>query len=295
MRLALLLFLLALFDPTRGWAGNRFHERNHTGLLTLFGFDDGQRSSDLHPTSARDYTGLGLLGNLTTSTSAIVWSADRAGFTVPASSGGSRVTSMQSSNDVLSRLTTEVSVEFFISAPTNPSLQYLFIAGFGEWPPGSPFPVCTSDQSTTEGGWRLFQADGDGIAVQLVVSNNGAPTCVHLGFVNVANSLRHVVFRGRPGEISLVSHGTIDRIPNPAISFNASHWARNPSHLTFALPQPMEGWIGTIFMTAIHNRYLSDAEVAQNRIYGPPNSLPVASAAASPIATTEDVTMTLYP
>ena len=57
----------------------------------------------------------------------------------------------------------------------------------------------------------------------------------------------------------------------------------------------MEGWIGTIFMTAIHNRYLSDAEVAVNRVLGPPNSLPVAMAALSPLAITEDITTTLYP
>lgn len=48
-------------------------------------------------------------------------------------------------------------------------------------------------------------------------------------------------------------------------------------------------------MWAIYNRYLSTAEVAQNRIYGPPNSLPVATAAATPLSTTEDLPTQLYP
>ena len=292
MRLALLLLLLSLFDPQWGWAGNRFHERNHTGLLVLYGFDDGQRSIDLHPTTARDYTGLGLLGNLTTSTSAIAWNADRAGFTMPfGEGGGSRAVSQRTVAALTQHLNDEVSIEFFISNPTNLGGNVV-IAGFGDWPPGSPFPTCDSRASTVEGGWRMYSALGNSIRIQVLLTVDGVVGCFEVSFVATNNVLRHCVIRVRNGEVSFVSHNGIDIVTDSGIALDPALWK---GHLTFAVPQPTEGWMGSIFMTAIYNRYFSTAEVAQNRNYGPPNSLPVASAASSPLATTEDVTTTLYP
>lgn len=296
MRLALLLFLLALFDPSRGWAGNRFHERNHTGLLVLYGFDDGQRSSDLHPTSARDYTGLGLLGNLTTSTTTISWNASRAGFNVPSASGGFRAVSQRTTAELLEKFDDEFSIEMFFTSPNNPTRNNWMIAGFGEWTPGAPFPTCDSSTPSPEGGWRTFASPGVGIRVQLVVSiSTITPTCLELGFGNTPFILRHATFRGRPQLVDLLSQGDSDIAPDPTIGFNPTFWTRTPAHLTFAIPHPTDGWTGSIYMFAVYNRYLSTAEINANYIYGPPNSLPVATTANTPLVITEDVTMTLYP
>lgn len=287
------LVLLSLFDPPWVWAGSRFHERNHTGLLALYGFDDGQRSVDLHPTSARDYTGRYLMGNLSTSTSTISWSATRAGFTVVSPRGGPRVVSQQTSEALLAQLTAEVSIELFISSPTNPTIRDVFIAGFGDWPPGSPVLPCDSSASSFDGGWHLYSSDGDGIRIDVTVSNVDEPTCITVGFVTVGNALRHLVLRGRPGDVSLASHGTIDSAFDPSIRFEAEHWARHPSPLTFAVPQPTDGWTGSVYMFAVYNRFLTNTEVETNRLLGPPNSLAVA--ATSSLAFTEDVSSVLYP
>lgn len=289
------VLLLALFDPLRALAGSRFHERNHTGLLALFGFDDGQRSADLHPTTARDYTGLGLLGNLTTSTSAIAWTADRAGFTIPSDGGGSRATSQLSTASLIQSLTDEFSIEMFLLNPSNQSPNNVLVAGFGDWPPGSAFPQCDSGASTVEGGWRLYAPFGSGMRFQAVMQVDSSPSCLEVTFPTSPSVLRHAVLRANGEELSAVSHGGISVASDTGVHFNPSLWSRHAAHLTFAVPHPSEAWKGSIFMWAIYNRYLSTAEVAQNRIYGPPNSLPVATAAATPLALTEDVTATLYP
>lgn len=288
------IFIPILFDTSWVRAGNRFHERNRTGLLVLYGFDDGQRSETLHSTTARDYTGRGLLGDLTLSTTSIAWNASRAGFSIPSSSGGPRANSQLTSANLLAQLLNEFSIEFFFSSPSNPGSSIL-ISGFGDWSPGSPFPSCDSEPSTVEGGWRMFSSAGSGIRFQVVMSAEGTPSCFEVSFVTGSNVLRHCALRARNGELSVNFHGALDSVLNPGLSFNPAHWLRHPSHLTFAVPQPTEAWKGSMYMFAMHDRYLSDAEISSNRAYGPPNSLPVASAADVPIATTEDVTKSLYP
>lgn len=290
----LLLVLLILFDPPWAWAGSRFHERNHTGLLALYGFDDGQLSANLHPTSARDYTGMGLLGNLTTSTSAIVWNADRAGFTIPSAQGGFRAISQLSSSAICQKLSDEFSIEIFVVNPPNVRGVDLVIAGFGDWSPYTQFPTCNL-YSSIEGGWRLFTSPGNSIAIQAVMALDGEPSCVEIGIGTFPDAVRHATFRAHQGEFSVISHGSTDQTADPGLSFNASFWARQPTHLQLAIPHPTDAWTGTMYMLAIFDRYISNAEAAQNRIYGPPNSLPVATASDAPIATTEDVTTTLYP
>lgn len=291
--LGLVLALPLLFDPSWVRAGNRFHERNHTGLLVLYGFDDGQRSSDLHPTSARDYTGLGLLGNLTTSTTTISWSAVRAGFSVPSGNGGDRAVSQKHTTDLLQQLDDEFSIELFASTPMNSGGDVL-IAGFGDWSPGARFPACdSSSSSTVEGGWRVYSTLGTGFVFQVVTAVNGNPSCFEIGVGAVPNSVRHVVLRGGVGTTNVISHGTFDDASDPSISFSPGLWSRNVAHLTFAVPQRQEGWTGSIYMFAVYNRYLSNAEVTKNQNLGPPNSLAVAATTALTI--TEDVTATLYP
>lgn len=286
------LVLLTLFDPLRAQAGNLFHRRNHTGLLTLFGFDDGQHSIDLRPLQARDYTGLNLLGNLTTSSTTTSWSASQVGISFPYTVGGNRAISQETTAGILSRLSTEFSVEMFMMSPNNPKNDVL-IAGFGDWPAGSAFPFCEAGESDMEGGWRMFSSLGGGIRIQTVISENGSPSCVEVSFGQTPGTLRHSVFRGREGEVGVQTHDAYDRILDPIVAFNPLYWARHFSHLTLATPQPTQSWKGTIFMIAIYDRYLGDAEVGANRSFGLPNSWAVASTSA--LAVTEDVALSLFP
>lgn len=278
-------------------AGNRFHERNHTGLLVLYGFDDGQRSADLHPTSARDYTGRGLLGNLTTSSTSVAWDATQQGLRVPGPSGSTRAVSQQTSASLLSRLSSEYSIEFFVLSTVHPpEAGQDIIAGFGDWQPGSSAPLCDAN-TPSDGGWRLVSAYGDSqcdtLRAQVSGYLHGEPACFQLSFANCPLGLRHLVLRARDGEISIATHGGVSASVDAGISFAPSLWARRPTPLSIAVPNPGSGWVGSIYSIAFYDRYLSDAEVAQNLIYGPPNSLPVASVSA--LSLTEDLTATLYP
>lgn len=294
-RLLVLLALLSLFDPQKALAGSRFHERNHTGLLFLYGFDEGQRSPTSLPTLARDYSGKFLMGNLTTSTSgSITWNTTRQGFRVPSISGSTRAVSQLTSSAVLPQLTTEFSIEFFISSPVNPVSQSLLIAGFGDWPPGSPFADCDASNTLTEGGWRLYSTLGNGIRFSTVVSYNGDPLCtMGLALPITVNSLTHIVARGRNGWIDLRERTTTSYFNPSGTSFDPRHWARHHAPLTLASPHATNGWTGSIFMVAMHDRYLSNTEVAANRDFGPPNSLSITLTSSIPI--TEDTTTTLYP
>lgn len=229
------------------------------------------------------------MGNLTTSTTTISWSQSRAGFSVPSASGSTRAVSQQSVDALAQHLSDEVSIEFFISNPTNPGGEVI-IAGFGNWAPGTAFPRCDNEESTVEGGWRMYSALGNSVRIQVLLTVNGVPGCFEESFVAMNNVLRHCVLRVRSGEVSLVSHGGIDVTNAPGIELDATLWKR---HLTFATPQPNEGWLGSVFMFAVFDRYMSTEEVAANREFGPPNSLAVAT--TSSLAVTEDVAVSLFP
>lgn len=74
--------------------------------------------------------------------------------------------------------------------------------------------------------------------------------------------------------------------------FSPSLWARHAAPLTIANPHATTGWTGTMYMVAMYDRYLSDAEIAANQDFGPPNSLPTTLPSLS---IPEDSTTTLYP
>lgn len=219
------------------------------------------------------------MGNLTSSTTgAVTWSVTRQGMTIPSINGGARATSQSSSMGVVSLLADEFSLEFFFSSPFNPISQSLLIAGFGDWLPGTPFPVCDAANEVSEGGWRLYSTIGTTIRFSGVVSINGVPSCVNLAIPIDANTMRHMVVRARPGSVSMVSHGAIDENFVSGTSFNPSLWGRVATYLTIASPHATSAWTGTVFLLAMYNRYLSDAEIAMNRVLGPPNSLPFCNA-----------------
>jgi hypothetical protein len=286
------LLLVLLVAPLGALAASRFHERDHTGLLFLYDFTEGQVPTS-PPTQARDFSGRFLMGNLTTSTTgAVSWSANRQGVSVPSIGGGARVESQLTSAGVLAALTSEFSIELFLSSPSNPMSSPLLIAGFGDWPSGAPFPPCDVSNTMSEGGWRLLSALGTIIAFDAVVLVNGAPTCLSLSVYISANTLRHVVFRGRNGVISLVSHTASATTVSGNPMFSPALWARHPAPLTIASSHVATGWIGTLYMIAMYNRYLSDAEIAANRVFGPPNSVPHAATAA--LALNEDLSTTLF-
>lgn len=292
--LLVLLALLSLFDPPGARAGNRFHERNHTGLLFLYGFDEGQRTSSI-PTQARDYSNKYLMGNLTTSTTgSILWNSTRQGFRVPSISGSTRAVSQLSSEAVLPLLRSEFSIEFFISTPQNPVSQSLLIAGFGDWPPGAPFAGCDASDTLTDGGWRLYSTLGNVIRFSATIHFNGGPYCSeNIAIPVTLNTLTHLVARGRDGVIDMRSMTATSYFNPSGTTFNPSYWARHHAPLTLASPHATNGWTGSIFMISMYDRYLSNTEVEAKRLSGPPNSLAVTLTSSIPI--TEDTTTTLYP
>lgn len=286
-----LLFLLALLSTLRSpfaSGASNFHKRDQSGLLLLYDFREGQQFEE-PPPYIRDSTGRNLLGNLTTSTSgAVDWSASQQGMSVPSPSGGTRAESQLPVAPLLAEVASNFSIEFFFRSPTNPRSQSLLIAGFGDWLPGIPFPEC----STTEGGWHISSDLGPGITFNGVMQIGGSPQCQSVSISIEPDSLCHFVVRMRPGSISLVSHLNSFSVTDPSVQFSTSNWLQKPSKFAIATPHTSSGWTGTMYMVAMYNRYLSNAEIAANRILGPPNSLPVTTPSLS---IPEDETTTLYP
>jgi hypothetical protein len=284
------LLLLGLLAPLGALAVSRFHERNHTGLLFLYAFDEGQVPTS-PPTQVRDVSGRNLMGNLTTSTTgAVSWSADRQGVSVPSIGGGARATSQLTSSSLFPLLSTEFSIELFLSNPENPLSQNLLIAGFGDWPPGAPFAPCDATNTVSEGGWRVSSDHVGVIDVDVVLLSGGVPRCVSASLAISRDELRHFVVRVRSGVLSVVSHGGFATIAGPNPMFSPSLWARHPAPLTIASPHATTGWTGTVYMVAMYDRYLSDEEIAANRVLGPPNSVPYGAGA---VEVDEDVSVAL--
>jgi hypothetical protein len=270
--LAALLVVLCLVPGALG--ASRFHERNHTGLLFLYTFDEGQVPTS-PPTQVRDVSGRYLMGNLSTSpTGAVTWDAARQGMTVPSTSGGSRAVSQLTSENALSALTNEFSLEFFFSTPFNSLSEDLLIAGFGDWAPGSPLGRCNASDTTSEGGWRLVASVDNVVEFFTVLSVSGTPTCGSVAPTVVVDSLRHLVVRIRGNVLTAVSHGNTVTNTAPGLSFDPAIWARHFAPLTLASPHVDRAWVGSLYMVAMYDRYLSNAEIAANLALGPPNSFP---------------------
>ena len=118
----------------------------------------------------------------------------------------------------------------------------------------------------------------------------GAPVCTGVSLSISTNQLQHFVIRGRPGLVSLVTHGSI--ASGDGVDFVPSLWGRHPSPLTLAPPHPKTAWTGTLYMIAMYDRFLSNGEISAKLAAGPPNSLP---ATISSLSILEDATTTLYP
>lgn len=285
-----LALLLTLRSPLAQGASN-FHLRNHTGLLFLYDFTEGQRSEAV-PTNARDITGRYLMGNLTTSPTAVSWSASQQGMRIPSPAGGVRAESLETSAALLSHLSTDFSLEFFLNSPPNDVGTNFLIAGFGDWPAGAPFSPCDPTNTVSEGGWRLYSSFGITLTFDGVFFFDDVAICRSLSLTIAANTLRHFVIRVQTGVVSVVSHEASTSFPYDEIRFSPTLWNRNPAPLTIANPHPTSGWTGTMHMIAMYDRFLSNAEIAANRDFGPPNSLPTPTPTLS---IPEDSTTTLYP
>ena len=99
--MSLLLWVLLWASAPGALGASRFHERNHTGLLFLYDFTEGQVPTS-PPSEIRDVSGRYLMGNLTASTSgAVVWSDTRQGMSIPIASGGVRAVTNESSERLL--------------------------------------------------------------------------------------------------------------------------------------------------------------------------------------------------
>jgi hypothetical protein len=231
------------------------------------------------------------MGNLSTSTSgAVLWNPVRQGMEVPNVGGPARAVSQFTTNGLLAQLSTEFSIEIFLSSRSNPLISRLLIAGFGDWPAGAPFAPCDSSNSVSEGGWRLSSGLGNVIFFEVVMLANGAPVCMSIPFSITPNTLKHLVFRARGGVVSVVSHGGVTQIVSGNPTFSPLLWARHYAPLTIASPHVTTGWTGSMYMIAMYDRYLSNEEIAANRAFGPPNSFPYGTGA---VLVDEDTPVTL--
>lgn len=293
----LLLTLLFLLRSPPVEAASNFHLRNHTGALFLYAFDNGQVPTS-PPAYVPDRLNLNLMGNLTTSTTgAVSWSTLRQGMSIQSAFGGVRAESQASSAGLLDRISSDFTIELFLLSPGNPLAQSLLIAGFGDWPPGTPYAPCDASNTLTEGGWRLASVFGSSLQFEVVISIDGIPTCRTLTIANTANVIRHLVIRANVqegvGVVSMVSHSNSVAASNANYRFEVANWTRHAAPLTIASPHPSAGWAGTVYMIGMFDRYLSDAEIAANLNYGPPNSVP--ACAASALTVLEDGSLSMYP
>ena len=190
----------------------------------------------------------------------------------------------------MTRLSSEFTLEFFLSNPNNPLSQNLLISGFGDWPPGAPYAQCDAMNTVSEGGWRLSSRLGSVLEFEAIMVDSGVPTCLSSTIAIPTNTLRHLVIRARTGELSVVSHGSFTGVAGSP-TFSPSLWARHSAPLTIANPHVTTGWTGTLYMVAMYDRYLSDTEIAANRIFGPPNSFSYGNVTTLGIA--EDARTTL--
>lgn len=291
MRVLVFLALLSLLRSPWVEGASNFHLRNHTGLLFRYDFTEGQTSTS-NPSKVRDATKRFLLGNLSTSPTAVSWSETQQGMSIPSPSGGVRAESELTTENLLGHLTSEFTLEFFFTSPINLRSLNLLIAGFGDWPPGTPYGACEAGVSETYGGWRLSSFISTAIDFEAVLSVNGVPTCVARSISITANTVRHLVVRAHDGTLSIVSHGNTVSAVGANLAFSPALWVRHPAPLTVANPHATTGWTGTMHMIAMYDRYISDSEISSNLNYGPPNSLPTTTNA---IVALEDATTTLYP
>jgi hypothetical protein len=285
MHLALALALLcALVPVVRG--ANVFGTRNHTGLLFMYVFDEGQQSADA-PSIVRDVSGKNLMGDLITSTTgSVAWNAARQGMQAPNSSApGFRAVSQNTSAGVLSRLGSDFTIEIFMTNTINgqyiPASQNLHIASFGDMVPGQPFQGCDALDTVTSGGWQLYSRFGSAIEVSAVFFQSGVPTCRSLAVPTDLESMRHLVIRMRNNTFSIWTRApgrTGAFTTNGAqtnLHFAPSLWARNPAPLVIGNPHEARGWRGTMHMIAMYDRHMSDEEIEENVAIGLPNSLAV--------------------
>lgn len=288
----LFAFVLLVVWAAPSVAVSNFHQRNTSGLLFLYGFQEGQQSTEL-PTRVRDLTGLNLLGDLLVSTTgAVAWSAEQQGMTIPSVYGGSRAMSEKKSDAVIAELTTEFSVELWI---TNTDidvwpLSYVHLIGFVDLNASNSNGNCryssdggytlTPTPDRSYGGFKIQSRQGTiTYALVDVLTNTGDPCAETQISVFPEYQTKHVVLRMKPGSISFVSEGGLTTVSASQPMLDPSIW--HPEFLSIGHPKyiasPPRAWIGTMHMAAMYNRYLTTEEIAELQAMGPPNSLPSTS------------------
>jgi hypothetical protein len=298
--------LLILLFIQGALAASRFHERNDSGLLFMYTFDEGQQSTT-PPSKIRDISGRGLLGDLTSATNGDVnWDPARQGATFPSPYGGVRMVSERNTSDLLDAAGAVFTMEFWLRSPLNGKLcqlsssavyQEKWIAGFGDATAGGAFQPC-GESSPSEGGWRLFSRCDDSVTNQVTLHFSFVhihpfwmvPVCKFFWVPVVANAVSYIYIRSNGVAANGFSYGIAGASADGPLS--ATVWRRSdPKYLTVATSHNSGGWTGHVHMIAMHNRYLSNAEVNANYAIGPPNSFPRAATAA--LATSEDTAAAL--
>jgi len=288
---ALLVLLVCL---PGAFGASRFHERNNTGLLWAFDMTAGQLS-DSPPAFVPDFTGRGLLGNLTTATNgAIQWNPTRQGFRIPTTAGGPRAVSQLTSAAVTPLIPTEFAIELFFSSPINPASFPRHIASFGaETSPDS----CEYGGATSTGGWRIISNFWGEIRFTVAMMQNGAPYCVEATFEVDVDQLQHVVFQVGPGSLGDTYYDTMVYIKShsmqtwrfpPNLSLNSSRW--DARRLILGDPDQPPPWGGSLYWIGMYDRVLSIAEIDANQAFGPPNSFPYG---VGGVTATEDAPLVL--
>jgi hypothetical protein len=280
------LLLVALCGLVSGAAAaSRFHERNHSGLLFLYTFDEGQRSAS-PPSEIRDVSDLNLMGNLTTSTNgAVSWDVAQQGMRIPSIAGGARAVGQRDISAILPLMSSEFTIEIWLRTPINPNSVNQFVVGFGGRPETTPYYECVLD-----GGWQLITGLGSTLHFITHILVDGVPTCQHLTVSVSTNVPQLITLRMRDGLLMMLrnyagaSGGAYD-----GYSFSPPLW-QYTTPLNIATPTSSNGWTGTIYMIAMYDRFLSNAEVNAHWQYGPPNSFPYGAGA---VEVDEDVSVPL--
>jgi hypothetical protein len=267
-----------------GLAASRFHERNHTGLIWGVDLTEGQRSPT-PPAFAQDVTGNGYLGNLSMSRGGdVVWDVARQGFSTPSSAGGVRAVSQLPSESLLQHISSEMTLEFWFSSPTNLRTHPVMIAGMTD----GPEITCAHDRFA----WVLYSTLGTVIRFRIMLHAIGfGAFCSEYSVSVTENALSYIVVRARDGLINMRIAGSSSGEPQPTLRLDTTILTRPPTSLYIAPNHGYDAWRGSVRWIGMYDRFLETAEITTNRNAGPPNSLPVAAVAAA--ATNQDEAVAL--
>jgi len=172
-------------------------------------------------------------------------------------------------------------------------------------------PPCDVD-GQQYGGWALYSVGGDRVRfsarmeiVDVSKTNPFVPVCVGLEVTLLPGVLNHISIRtpqnnyfntAPTGFLVMNSTGTGAYFRTTNLRWSPTAWGSwgyftsgylpNYHHVglpTLSSTGQLVAWTGTLYSATANVAYLTDAQLLQNRAFGPPNSFPVAHVAGGPV------------